>query len=153
MNILFIHKDSAYTVQSIREFLQAAVDNIRAAGLIVSGYSGDGLGPNAPDYRIAIVTPEEFYRTFYIQVELATLYQSDPRLVFTDADSPAYKMRAEKAMKCGEWSYMTVWQHIRLKDMTAMASLEVWAVALADSARQVDIDPRPNAGKLGQTIH
>ncbi|QGK90269.1 hypothetical protein QE345_gp120 [Pseudomonas phage vB_PA45_GUMS] len=142
MNILFIHKDSAYTVQSIREFLQAAVDNIRASGLIVNEYSGDGLGPNAPDYRVAIVTPEGFYRTFYIQVELATLYRINPRLVFTDADSPGYKMRAETAMKCEEWSYMDVWQHIRLKDMTAMASLSDWSTHLASPSLLIDVDPQ-----------
>ncbi|UGL61673.1 hypothetical protein QE346_gp055 [Pseudomonas phage phipa10] len=152
MNILFIHKDSAYTVQSIREFLQAAVDNIRASGLIVNEYSGDGLGPNAPDYRIAIVTPDEFYRTFYIQVELATLYQSDPRLVFTDADSPAYHLTpAERSEICD--SYMDAWQHIRLKDMTAMASLSDWSTHLASPSLLIDVDPQPIMRHQGQTIH
>ncbi|MFU6944242.1 hypothetical protein ACM76E_28510 [Pseudomonas aeruginosa] len=137
MNTLIIRLDSAYSVQTVRSFLMDAVESTRKH---IRDYDS-GLSPVAPDHRLAIVTLDEDCRVFHIQCESSDLYLANPRIVFTDVESPAYTMPANEI---DEYSYMTAWQHIRQKDMTAKDYLSDWSILFASKENVIDIDPRPN---------
>ncbi|AGR89239.1 hypothetical protein X831_gp119 [Pseudomonas phage PAK_P2] len=143
MNTLIIRLDSAYSVQTVRSFLVEAVESIQNHIRDYATHTeyDSGLSPVAHNHRLAIVTLDEDCRVFHIQCESPDLYLADPRIVFTDVESPAYTTPAHRI---DEYSYMTAWQHIRQKDMTAKDYLSDWAILFASKENVIDIDPRPN---------
>ncbi|WFG37782.1 hypothetical protein 20Sep418_00107 [Pseudomonas phage 20Sep418] len=143
MNTLIIRLNSVYSVQTVRSFLVEAVESIQNHIRDYATHTeyDSGLSPVAHNHRLAIVTLDEDCRVFHIQCESPDLYLADPRIVFTDVESPAYTMPANEI---DEYSYMTAWQHIRQKDMTAKDHLSAWAILFASEENVIDIDPRPN---------
>ncbi|WBQ35245.1 hypothetical protein [Pseudomonas phage pPA-3099-2aT.2] len=144
METMIIRLDTAYGIQTIRAFLLEAVRTLTSA-LVADDEDTFALVPN---HCVAILyeTPDGHSdsRMFRIEVFKDDVYKNNPRMIFTDADSPGFSnagMVDSDEEFCG---YAGRWQHIRLEDYSAMTSLSDWATLLASSQPGIlTLDRRP----------
>ncbi|UPW35988.1 hypothetical protein QE320_gp066 [Pseudomonas phage EM] len=155
METMIIRLDTAYGIQTIRTFLLEAVRTLTSA-LVADDGDTFALVPN---HCVAILyeTQDGHWdsRMFRIEVFKDDVYKNNPRMIFTDADSPGFSDDGKDFADEEFCGYAGRWQHIRLEDYSAMTRLSDWAVLLASSQPGVlTLDRRPaDPTNTNTTLH